>query len=166
MRKTVCVIALATVAISLGACGGGATVDNQNGPQETVPPLAKSSKSVSAEATPTSTSTGTPSPKAGGGAAAPAPKDEAAQEVSAVPTAAPRPDNEKRYLEELDKQGVKVAGVEDQMVSIADGICTGKGEEQYTLGAVSGQLVEQKRTEKKPEEVSQLLVKTAKDAYC
>lgn len=164
MRNTVTFIAIAAAALTLGACGGGATVDNEDVPP-TVAPLAKPTKSVtSVEATEASTSKAKPA-DVGAGAAAPAPRDEPAQEVSAIPTAPVRSDQEERFLEELNKRGIKVEGVEDQMVSVAEGVCANTKDE-LTLGAVSGQIVEQKRTDKKPNEVADILVKTAKEAYC
>lgn len=161
MRRTVTAIALAATALTLGACGGGATVDNQESMPTAVAPLTKTGKSEQ----PTSTSRPTSEPRTGGGAAAPAPQDGAVQEVSALPSAAPRPDKEIRLLDELKKQGINVDGVEDQMVSVADGVCHA-GKANDTVGAVSGQLIEQKRTEKKFEDVTGILVKTAQEAYC
>ncbi|MFV8395728.1 DUF732 domain-containing protein [Corynebacterium hindlerae] len=161
MRNTATVVALAAVALTLGACGGGATVDNEKATPSTVAPLAKV---PGVEGTPASTSPAKP-PRSGGEAAAPAPRDEAVQEVSALPTPAPRPEKEQKLLDDLKKQGIKVEGVEDQMVSVADGICT-QDKDNPTVGAVSGQLIEQQRTDKKPEEVADILVKSAKGAYC
>lgn len=166
MRKTVCITALAATALTLGACGGGATVDNGSGAPSTVAPLAKPSKTATATSEVASTSarpTSTSQP--GGGAAAPAPRDEAVQEVSSLPTAQARPAKEQKYLDELSKQGIKVEGVEDQMVSVASGVCV-KEEGNTTVGAVAGQLVEQHRTDKKPEDIAGILVKSAKEAYC
>lgn len=164
MRNTVTIIAIATAALSLGACGGGATVDNQTSAESTVPPLVKTTKTSVVE-TSTSSSVPTSESMPGGGVAAPAPRDQAAQEVSALPTAQPRSAKEKQFLDQLSKQGIKVDGVEDQMISVAGGVCI-SDKNNPIVGAVAGQLVEQKRSSKKPEEVADVLVKTSKEAYC
>ncbi|QGU01118.1 hypothetical protein CKALI_01090 [Corynebacterium kalinowskii] len=164
MRMTGTAIAIVATALTLGACGGGATVDNQGNAPQTVPPLVKSTKTQEA-AEGTSTSVPTSTTRADGGAAAPAPKDGAVQEVSTLPASPTRPEKEQRLLDELKKQGIKVEGVEDQMVSVADGVCV-SDKDNTTVGAVSGQLIEQKRTDKSFEDVSGILVKTAKEAYC
>lgn len=161
MRNTVSAIAIVATALVLGGCGGGATVDNGQAVPSSVAPLTKTSKTDQV----TSTSQPTPTPRAGGGAAAPGPQDGAVQEVSALPSAPARPEKEQRLLEELKKQGINVDGVEDQMVSVAGGVCH-SGEKNDTVGAVSGQLIEQKRTDKKFEDIRGILVKTAKEAYC
>lgn len=164
MRITGTAIAIAAIALTLGACGGGATVDNEESAPATVPPLVKSTKTVEVEVE-TSTSVPTSEPRAVGGTATSAPKDGAVQEVAELPSVPARPAKEQRLLDALQKQGIKVEGVEDQMLSVADGICI-EGKNNATVGAVSGQLIEQKRTDKKFKAVSDILVKTAKEAYC
>ncbi|MDU0479140.1 hypothetical protein QVA66_07790 [Staphylococcus chromogenes] len=171
MRKLSGSILLATAGLLLTACGGGATVDNQSATQATVAPLSKAAKPSGSEQTTASASkspeaTKEPSKSDGAPAAAPAPRDKAAQEISALPTSGPkRSASESKYLEALQKQGIKVEGIEDQMIGAANQACQ-KDRDNYLVGAIAGQLVEQKRTEKKAEEVADIITKSAKDGYC
>lgn len=172
MRKLSGSVMLATAGLLLAACGGGATVDNQNAPQATVAPLSKAHSSAaekpsgSATAQPSSLATSEASRSNGGGAVAPAPKDQAAQEVTALPSGGPkRTDAETKYLGKLKEQGIKVEGIEDQMIGAANQVCM-QEKGNYLLGAIAGQVVEQQRSQKKPEEVADIISKSAKDGYC
>lgn len=166
MRKITGGALVAAVAFGLVACGSGATVDNQKADQATVAPLSKATK-ASTSGTATATPTGTEQPsRAAGAPAAPAPRDGAAQEITALPSqGAKRTDKQTKYLETLTKQGIKVEGVEDQLFGTAADVCT-KGKDSVLPGVAAGQLVEQRRTEKKPDEVASIISQAAKDGFC
>ena len=81
---------------------------------------------------------------------------------------APRPPQDVEYLGALTDQDIDVAGVEDQLIGTATTICNpeGTGIDQATVPAVAGQLVEQGRTDRSAEELTQLIVDNARQAYC
>ena len=143
MRKLVVVGA----ALCLGLAGcDSATVDSEP-PQETeIAPLERESEApTSAEETSSKSQ-----------------EDRGAREISEIPTAE-LPDSEAKYLGRLKDAGVNVDGVEDQLLGAGKAACD---ENDVTLSAVAGQLVEQQRTKMGFEELSKLITDSARTGIC
>ena len=123
MRKLV--VVGAALCLTLAGCGS-ATVDSEP-PQETeVAPLERESDApTSAEETSSKSQ-----------------EDRGAREISEIPTAE-LPESEAKYLGRLKDAGVNVEGVEDQLLGAGKAACD---ENEVTISAVAGQLVEQQRT--------------------
>ena len=68
-----------------------------------------------------------------------------------------------RYLGRLKNAGVNVDGVEDQLLGAGKAACD---ENDVTLSAVAGQLVEQQRTTMGFEELSKLITDSARTGIC
>ena len=143
MRKLVVVGA----ALCLGLAGcDSATVDSEP-PQETeVAPLERESEAPSSSESATSKSQ----------------EDRGAREISEIPSAeVPEPDA--KYLDKLKDAGVNVDGVEDQLLGAGKAACD---ENEVTISAVAGQLIEQQRTTMGFEELSQLIKDSARSGIC
>ena len=143
MRKLVVVGA----ALCLGLAGcDSATVDSEP-PQETeIAPLERESEApTSAEETSSKSQ-----------------EDRGAREISEIPTAE-LPESEAKYLGRLKNAGVNVDGVEDQLLGAGKAACD---ENDVTLSAVAGQLVEQQRTKMGFEELSKLITDSARTGIC
>ncbi|OUJ22830.1 hypothetical protein [Corynebacterium kefirresidentii] len=143
MRKLVVVGA----ALCLGLAGcDSATVDSEP-PQETeIAPLERESEApTSAEETSSKSQ-----------------EDRGAREISEIPTAE-LPESEAKYLGRLKDAGVNVEGVEDQLLGAGKAACD---ENDVTLSAVAGQLVEQQRTKMGFEELSKLITDSARTGIC
>lgn len=143
MRKLVVVGA----ALCLGLAGcDSATVDSEP-PQETeIAPLERESEApTSAEETSSKSQ-----------------EDRGAREISEIPSAeVPEPDA--KYLDKLKDAGVNVDGVEDQLLGAGKAACD---ENEVTISAVAGQLIEQQRTTMGFEELSQLIKDSARSGIC
>lgn len=146
MRKLVVVGA----ALCLGLAGcDSATVDSEP-PQETeIAPLERESEAPSsADETSSATSKSQ--------------EDRGAREISEIPSAeVPEPDA--KYLDKLKDAGVNVDGVEDQLLGAGKAACD---ENEVTISAVAGQLIEQQRTTMGFEELSQLIKDSARSGIC
>ena len=146
MRKLVVVGA----ALCLGLAGcDSATVDSEP-PQETeIAPLERDSDAPSsADETSSATSKSQ--------------EDRGAREISEIPSAeVPEPDA--KYLDKLKDAGVNVDGVEDQLLGAGKAACD---ENEVTISAVAGQLIEQQRTTQSFEELSQLIKDSARSGIC
>lgn len=143
MRKLVVVGA----ALCLGLAGcDSATVDSEP-PQETeVVPLERESDAPSSSESATSKSQ----------------EDRGAREISEIPSAeVPEPDA--KYLDKLKDAGVNVDGVEDQLLGAGKAVCD---ENEVTISAVAGQLIEQQRATQSFEELSQLIKDSARSGIC
>lgn len=72
------------------------------------------------------------------------------------------------YLEALEKAGIDVAGVEDQLIGTGRAACADAPEEerQVIALAIAGQLVAQGRSQESAEEVAKTIASSAKKAYC
>lgn len=164
--------------LSLTACGG-ATVEDTGATATSVAPLDRAPRSTEASSEQSSekeaedadesaaaSSSREPGPDR---PAAPQPQDQGAREVDEVPAQeAARSPQDVDYLGALTDQDIDVAGVEDQLIGTATVVCNpeGTGIDQATVPAVAGQLVEQGRTDKSAEELTQLIVDNARQAYC
>ena len=143
MRKLVVVGA----ALCLGLAGcDSATVDSEP-PQETeIAPLERESDAASSSESSASKSQ----------------EDRGAREISEIPSAeVPEPDA--KYLDKLKDAGVNVDGVEDQLLGAGKAACD---ENEVTISAVAGQLIEQQRTTQSFEELSQLIKDSARSGIC
>lgn len=143
MRKLVVVGA----ALCLGLAGcDSATVDSEP-PQETeIAPLERESDA----------------PSSSENSASKSQEDRGAREISEIPSAeVPEPDA--KYLDKLKDGGVNVDGVEDQLLGAGKAACD---ENEVTIAAVAGQLIEQQRTTMGFEELSQLIKDSARSGIC
>ena len=143
MRKLVVVGA----ALCLGLAGcDSATVDSEP-PQETeIAPLERESYA----------------PSSSENSASKSQEDRGAREISEIPSAeVPEPDA--KYLDKLKDAGVNVDGVEDQLLGAGKAACD---ENEVTISAVAGQLIEQQRTTQSFEELSQLIKDSARSGIC
>lgn len=143
MRKLVVVGA----ALCLGLAGcDSATVDSEP-PQETeIAPLERESDA----------------PSSSENSASKSQEDRGAREISEIPSAeVPEPDA--KYLDKFKDAGVNVDGVEDQLLGAGKAACD---ENEVTISAVTGQLIEQQRTTMGFEELSQLIKDSARSGIC
>lgn len=143
MRKLVVVGA----ALCLGLAGcDSATVDSEP-PQETeIAPLERESDA----------------PSSSENSASKSQEDRGAREISEIPSAeVPEPDA--KYLDKIKDAGVNVDGVEDQLLGAGKAACD---ENEVTISAVTGQLIEQQRTTMGFEELSQLIKDSARSGIC
>ena len=143
MRKLVVVGA----ALCLGLAGcDSATVDSEP-PQETeIAPLERESDA----------------PSSSENSASKSQEDRGAREISEIPSAeVPEPDA--KYLDKFKDAGVNVDGVEDQLLGAGKAACD---ENEVTISAVAGQLIEQQRTTMGFEELSQLIKDSARSGNC
>ena len=134
-------------ALCLGLAGcDSATVDSEP-PQETeIAPLERESDA----------------PSSSENSASKSQEDRGAREISEIPSAeVPEPDA--KYLDKLKDAGVNVDGVEDQLLGAGKAACD---ENEVTISAVAGQLIEQQRTTMGFEELSQLIKDSARSGIC
>ncbi len=168
MRTRLLIAALAG-ALTLTACGG-ATVDNDTDTATTsVAPLERAPKSSTPEEEKETESTRASESREQPRPAEPAPEDRAAREVDEVPDSSfPRTPEDVAFLGEISDEKIDVDGVEDQLIGTAATVCDDRDNEllNSTLPAVAGQLVEQGRTDKSVEEVTDIIESAARSAYC
>ena len=148
------VVGLCAVSTVLLAACGGATSDGGSSESSAVAPLSKSARATESS---TSSSGDSSSTKSSGESKTQTPQDREAREVSEVPSSG-------QQLSERDQNYLK----EGSLIGTASGVCQSqdtKNIDVMTL-AVAGQLVEQGRTQQKPEEVAAVLARAAKSAYC
>lgn len=170
MKRMMSAVVALMATTTFAACGS-ATVDSDSevSPDSTVAPLERGSSEES-EKPEDSTSAATSSSKAAESstkattsASEPAPEDRGAREVEEAPT--PQVSNsDAGYLDAVASGGIDVAGVENQLVSAAHTACN--PDDEVTVLAVAGQLIEQGRTDKDVEEVVTLINERAQAAYC
>lgn len=143
MRKLV--VMGAALCLGLAGCDS-ATVDSEP-PQETeIAPLERESDA----------------PSSSENSASKSQEDRGAREISEIPSAeVPEPDA--KYLDKLKDAGVNVDGVEDQLLGAGKAACD---ENEVTIAAVAGQLIEQQRTTMGFEELSQLIKDSARSGIC
>ena len=171
MRK----LALVGAVLCLGLAGcDSATVDSDSGNDTSVAPLSrektseKSTTSSSESASSSASSSREPSESKGsseptnGSRSTNSPEDRGAREISEIPSAQ-LPKEEAAYLDSLQDAGVKVDGVEDQLLGAGQGAC---GDNDITIPAVAGQLIEQQRSDMDYEELTRLLQDNARSALC
>ena len=143
MRKLVVVGA----ALCLGLAGcDSATVDSEPSQETEIAPLERESDA----------------PSSSENSASKSQEDRGAREISEIPSAeVPEPDA--KYLDKFKDAGVNVDGVEDQLLGAGKAACD---ENEVTISAVAGQLIEQQRTTQSFEELSQLIKDSARSGIC
>ena len=151
------VVGLCAVSTVLLAACGGATSDGGSSESSAVAPLSKSARATESSAS------------SSGESKTQTPQDREAREVSEVPSSGQQlSERDQNYLKELKDNSINVDGAEGSLIGTASGVCQSqdtKNIDVMTL-AVAGQLVEQGRTQQKPEEVAAVLARAAKSAYC
>ncbi|KAA8719855.1 DUF732 domain-containing protein [Corynebacterium spheniscorum] len=167
--KKLTLVALCAGALTLSACGGGATVEDSTAPT-TGSTITSLSKDTAGAKTSTTDSTETTDPgkhQNANNRPAPAPRDQGAREVSEAPSAAPvYSDTDRALLERLQKDGVKTDGVEDQILGTANTVCHEEEDYRTTVRAVAGQLIEQNRTDLPLDRAAAVIETAAREAYC
>ncbi|MEJ4119734.1 MULTISPECIES: hypothetical protein [Corynebacterium] len=143
MRKLV--VAGAALCLGLAGCDS-ATVDSEPSQETEVAPLERESDVPSSSESATSKSQ----------------EDRGAREISEIPSAE-MPEPDAKYLDKLKDGGVNVDGVEDQLLGAGKAACD---ENEVTISAVAGQLIEQQRTTQSFEELSQLIKDSARSGIC
>lgn len=168
--KKLTLVALCAGALTLSACGGGATVEDSSvsTTASTLASLSKDTASAKASTTVDSTETSDPGKhQNANNRPAPAPRDQGAREVSEAPAAEPvYSETDRALLERLQKDGVKTDGVEDQIIGTANTICHEEADYRTTVRAVAGQLIEQNRTDLPLDRAAAVIETAAREAYC
>lgn len=161
------VAAMAGVSAALLTACGGSTVDNADiTGEETVAPLERDGGSSAA---PEGEETASEGASDSAGEPASEGEDKGAREVDDVPPAQGEfTEKDTAFLDALRTEGVKVEGVENQIIGAGAATCKDDDSDfsEAMLKAVAGQLVEQGRTDKGFKAVHKLLSDAADDAYC
>ena len=151
---TTTVVALLTFGVA--ACGSS-TVESS-----------EVTSSTTTKTSTTSSSTKTSAPKSSE-KSAPEITDPQAKRVDEAPDGQMKlSEADDSYLEALEKAGIDVAGVEDQLIGTGRAACADAPEEerQVIALAIAGQLVSQGRSQESAEEVAKTIASSAKKAYC
>ncbi|MDY7342652.1 MULTISPECIES: DUF732 domain-containing protein [Corynebacterium] len=151
---TTTVVALLTFGVA--ACGSS-TVESS-----------EVTSSTTTKTSTTSSSTKTSAPKSSE-KSAPEITDPQAKRVDEAPDGQMKlSEADDSYLEALEKAGIDVAGVEDQLIGTGRAACADAPEEerQVIALAIAGQLVAQGRSQESAEEVAKTIASSAKKAYC
>ena len=147
----------ACLGLSLTACGGSTAKSDKNSSTTTTSTTSSAAPSSSAGANTVPEDQST-LPKASEGRGA---------EVSAVPDPAPPlSEQDKHYLDDLNKQGVNTKGMEGDIVNAGRSMCGPDPQGNDAMaGFLAGQLAEQQRSDKSPEELKQI-VKDNNQTHC
>ncbi|WP_144792440.1 hypothetical protein [Corynebacterium singulare] len=161
-----------TVAAALLAAGallagcGSATVDESEATETSVAPLERSASASSAASGAASETSTSASENSSAGSSSRGtgdePEDRGAREVSEIPAPAPDEGPNQDFLAAVSQGGVNTDGVEDQLIGAAQAACQG---DTVTVPAVSGQLIEQGRSELSHEQLTQLITEQGR-ALC
>lgn len=148
--------AVALLTFGVAACGSS-TVESS-----------EVTSSTTTKTSTTSSSTKTSAPKSSE-KSAPEITDPQAKRVDEAPDGQMKlSEADDSYLEALEKAGIDVAGVEDQLIGTGRAACADAPEEerQVIALAIAGQLVAQGRSQESAEEVAKAIASSAKKAYC
>lgn len=148
--------AIALLTFGVAACGSS-TVESS-----------EVTSSTTTKTSTTSSSTKTSAPKSSE-KSAPEITDPQAKRVDEAPDGQMKlSEADDSYLEALEKAGIDVAGVEDQLIGTGRAACADAPEEerQVIALAIAGQLVAQGRSQESAEEVAKTIASSAKKAYC
>ncbi|WP_158256082.1 DUF732 domain-containing protein [Corynebacterium sp. 13CS0277] len=147
---------IALVALSAGLVACGSAAEEEQVPSTVAPlPPAAAPAAPSSSSAPARTTTTTPAPQ------------DRTREISEIPTVAPgRPAEEQAYLDDLP--GIRVEGVEDQLVGIAQDVCLAKsnGTTSYLVEGFAGQLQEQGYLDVDPAAAAATITDAATRAFC
>lgn len=148
--------AVALLTFGMAACGSS-TVESS-----------EVTSSTTTKTSTTSSSTKTSAPKSSE-KSAPEITDPQAKRVDEAPDGQMKlSEADDSYLEALEKAGIDVAGVEDQLIGTGRAACADAPEEerQVIALAIAGQLIAQGRSQESAEEVAKTIASSAKKAYC
>ena len=148
--------AVALLTFGVAACGSS-TVESS-----------EVTSSTTTKTSTTSSSTKTSAPKSSE-KSAPEITDPQAKRVDEAPDGQMKlSEADDSYLEALEKAGIDVAGVEDQLIGTGRAACADAPEEerQVIALAIAGQLIAQGRSQESAEEVAKTIASSAKKAYC
>ncbi|ASE56925.1 DUF732 domain-containing protein [Corynebacterium amycolatum] len=148
--------AVALLTFGVAACGSS-TVESS-----------EVTSSTTTKTSTTSSSTKTSAPKSSE-KSAPEITDPQAKRVDEAPDGQMKlSEADDSYLEALEKAGIDIAGVEDQLIGTGRAACADAPEEerQVIALAIAGQLVAQGRSQESAEEVAKTIASSAKKAYC
>ena len=155
-RTLVTTTAVALLTFGVAACGSS-TVESS-----------EVTSSTSTKTSTTSSSTKTSAPKSSE-KSAPEITDPQAKRVDEAPDGQMKlSEADDSYLGALEKAGIDVDGVEDQLIGTGRAACADAPEEerQVIALAIAGQLVAQDRSQDSAEEVAKAIASSAKKAYC
>lgn len=148
--------AVALLTFGVAACGSS-TVESS-----------EVTSSTTTKTSTTSSSTKTSAPKSSE-KSAPEITDPQAKRVDEAPDGQMKlSEADDSYLEALEKAGIDVDGVEDQLIGTGRAACADAPEEerQVIALAIAGQLIAQGRSQESAEEVAKTIASSAKKAYC
>ncbi|WP_049171819.1 DUF732 domain-containing protein [Corynebacterium sp. 239_CJEI] len=148
--------AVALLTFGVAACGSS-TVESS-----------EVTSSTTTKTSTTSSSTKTSAPKSSE-KSAPEITDPQAKRVDEAPDGQMKlSEADDSYLGALEKAGIDVDGVEDQLIGTGRAACADAPEEEREVIAlaIAGQLVAQGRSRESAEEVAKTIASSAKKAYC
>lgn len=148
--------AVALLTFGVAACGSS-TVESS-----------EVTSSTTTKTSTTSSSTKTSAPKSSE-KSAPEITDPQAKRVDEAPDGQMKlSEADDSYLGALEKAGIDVDGVEDQLIGTGRAACADAPEEerQVIALAIAGQLVAQGRSQDSAEEVAKIIASSAEKAYC
>lgn len=148
--------AVALLTFGVAACGSS-TVESS-----------EVTSSTTTKTSTTSSSTKTSAPKSSE-KSAPEITDPQAKRVDEAPDGQMKlSEADDSYLGALEKAGIDVDGVEDQLIGTGRAACADAPEEerQVIALAIAGQLVAQGRSQESAEEVAKTIASSAKKVYC
>ena len=148
--------AVALLTFGVAACGSS-TVESS-----------EVTSSTTTKTSTTSSSTKTSAPKSSE-KSAPKITDPQAKRVDEAPDGQMKlSEADDSYLGALEKAGIDVDGVEDQLIGTGRAACADAPEEerQVIALAIAGQLVAQDRSQDSAEEVAKIIASSAEKAYC
>lgn len=148
--------AVALLTFGVAACGSS-TVESS-----------EVTSSTTTKTSTTSSSTKTSAPKSSE-KSAPEITDPQAKRVDEAPDGQMKlSEADDSYLGALEKAGIDVDGVEDQLIGTGRAACADVPEEerQVIALAIAGQLVAQDRSQDSAEEVAKIIASSAEKAYC
>ncbi|MEB2596067.1 DUF732 domain-containing protein [Corynebacterium amycolatum] len=148
--------AVALLTFGVAACGSS-TVESS-----------EVTSSTTTKTSTTSSSTKTSAPKSSE-KSAPEITDPQAKRVDEAPDGQMKlSEADDSYLGALEKAGIDVDGVEDQLIGTGRAACADAPEEEREVIAlaIAGQLVAQGRSQESAEEVAKTIASSAKKAYC
>ncbi|MCS4490134.1 MULTISPECIES: DUF732 domain-containing protein [unclassified Corynebacterium] len=91
--------------------------------------------------------------------------DQAAREVSDVPTPGlSLTEQDREFLKALELAGITVTGAENQMIGVAQVVCANNF--AAATPAVAGQLIEQGRSTLAVEQITTVIEQAARQSYC
>ena len=148
--------AVALLTFGVAACGSS-TVESS-----------EVTSSTTTKTSTTSSSTKTSAPKSSE-KSAPEITDPQAKRVDEAPDGQMKlSEADDSYLGALEKAGIDVDGVEDQLIGTGRAACADAPEEEREVIAlaIAGQLVAQDRSQDSAEEVAKIIASSAEKAYC